>query len=112
MRLDRSLLLVPAASSLLAVGLGSGACSSGTGIPGGTIEVPIVAIGSSSRCVGEVYYAWDGAYVACEDGEWAYEPAGWDVPAGYELVQPYGSGDGGSDDSGTSHDSGRSSDAG
>jgi len=60
----------------------------------GIVTPPGVAIGGT--CVGDIYFEDDGGYVVCEDGTWAYEDAGWEIPAGYTVDPEYADGFGSS----------------
>jgi hypothetical protein len=50
-------------------------------------------------CEGDIYFEDDGGYVACVDGAWEYENAGWAIPAGYVVDPTYRNGFDGSGDS-------------
>jgi hypothetical protein len=75
MTLSKSLLLIPAASLLIAAAIGAGACSSSVSIttstPPGHIDLPAnVTIGGA--CSDQVYFADDSGYVFCNGDQWAY----------------------------------------
>jgi hypothetical protein len=70
-----ALLVLPAASFLLAAAIGSGACSSSVTLtseaaPLGITYPPSVNIGDP--CEGAVYFADGGGYVYCVNGLWEF----------------------------------------
>ena len=110
MKLSKTLFVIPAATLVFAVAVGSGACSSSVSItiptgadktaPAGVVFTDGVIVGDA--CEGDVYVvdsAGDG-WAFCNDGYWWYsssDPSG----DGYTVYSGGGSGDGGNGGSDT-----------
>jgi len=114
MKLSKSLLLIPAASLLLAAAVGSGACSSsvtvGTPVLVGTAPVGYVLDGYTvgSACSGDTYIAdtSGGSWLVCDNGAWDYSTTD---PSGLAGYSDYTGAAGTADDGGTAQGEGGSS---
>ena len=92
MKLSKTILLIPAASLLIAAAIGSGACSTSVSASTGIPTVFPKGVDPGGACSGEIYFADQDGFFACEGGVWVAEGSGWEVPAMYTVDGEYSDG--------------------